>query len=225
MQAYNTKMDFFAYNESRGYGPQFNNHMGGYRQGRMPWMHPKFVPVQERLIHDADTENPDAPFLVDVGGNVGHDLAQFQQFHPNHPGKLIVQDLQVVLDGIQNLDPSIVRMKHNFFEEQTVKHARAYYMHSVLHDWPDDKCRVILGELAKAMKPGYSKVLINENVIPLRDAYWESTALDMVMLALCSAKERTLADWESLVTDSGLKIVNVWTVGKGVESLIECELA
>ena len=61
--------------------------------------------------------------------------------------------------------------------------ARAYYMHSVLHDWPDDTCMSILSNIKAAMERGYSKLLINENVIPDVEAHWETTALDMMMLS------------------------------------------
>jgi hypothetical protein len=75
------------------------------------------------------------------------------------------------------------------------------------------------------MKPGYSKLLINENVIPSTGAWWESSALDMTMLMLFSAKERTEADWYDLIERAaGLKIVKIWSGGRGVESLIEVEL-
>ncbi|KAF4119523.1 O-methyltransferase [Geosmithia morbida] len=223
MYAYNTELDMFAWQQSLGYGTHFNDHMGGYRQGRLPWMDPKFFPVKERLIDGADTA-PDAPFLVDIGGSVGHDLAQFKQYHPSHPGKLILQDLPVVIGQISDLDPTIERMGHDFLAEQPVKGARAYYMHSCLHDWPDDVCQTILERIKEAMKPGYSKLLINENVIPDRDAWWETSALDMVMLTLFCSKERTEADWYHLLEElAGLKIVKIWSGGKGVESLIEVE--
>lgn len=120
MYAYNTEMDMFAWQQSLGYGPHFNDHMGGYRQGRPPWMGPNFFPVKERLIDGADT-SPDAPFLVDIGGSVGHDLAEFKTYHPSHPGKLILQDLPVVIGQIQDLDPAIQRMEHDFLTEQPVK--------------------------------------------------------------------------------------------------------
>jgi hypothetical protein len=98
-------------------------------------------------------------------------------------------------------------------------------MHSCLHDWPDDVCEVILGRIKEAMTPGYSKLLINENVIPKTGAYWETSALDMVMLTLFCSKERTETDWYHLLEDlAGLKIVKIWSGGKGVESLIEVEL-
>lgn len=98
-------------------------------------------------------------------------------------------------------------------------------MHSVLHDWPDEECTKILTRIREAMKPGYSKLFINENVIPAKGAAWEATALDMMMLALLSSRERTKEDWYNLVEKmSGLKIVNIWCPRNGVESLIECEL-
>lgn len=98
-------------------------------------------------------------------------------------------------------------------------------MHSVLHDWNDETCVKILTQVISAMKPGYSKVLINENVIPETGAQWEATALDVMMLTLLASRERTRDNWDSLLSQAGLKIVNVWTVANGVESLIECELA
>ena len=99
-------------------------------------------------------------------------------------------------------------------------------MHSVLHDWTDDVCEKILQQVVGAMERGYSKLLINENVIPDVEAHWETTALDMMMLALFASKERTLRQWKHLLEErAGLKIVNVWGGGGGVESLIECELA
>jgi hypothetical protein len=75
------------------------------------------------------------------------------------------------------------------------------------------------------MKPGYSKLLINENVIPNTGAQWEATALDIMMLTLLASRERTLDNWESLLGRAGLRISHIWTVANGVESLIECELA
>lgn len=98
-------------------------------------------------------------------------------------------------------------------------------MHSVLHDWPDDVCEKILARVKKAMKPGYSRLLINENVIPTTGAWWESSALDMMMMACFSAQERTETDWRTLLEKkAGLKIVKIWSAGRGVESLIEVEL-
>ena len=74
------------------------------------------------------------------------------------------------------------------------------------------------------MQPGYSKVLVNENVIPDTGAYWETTSLDLIMMEIGSG-ERTENQWRALLESAGLKIVKIWTAQRGVESLIECELA
>lgn len=103
--------------------------------------------------------------------------------------------------------------------------SRAYFLHSILHDWPDDVCESILSRIKEAMKPGYSRLLINENVMPSTGAYWETTALDMIMLTLFSSGERTREAWYNLLEDKvGLKVLKIWSYGTGVESLIECEL-
>lgn len=59
--------------------------VGGYRQGRLPWMHPSLYPVEQTLFAGADS-SPDAPLVVDVAGGLGHDINEFKKFYPNHPG-------------------------------------------------------------------------------------------------------------------------------------------
>ena len=98
-------------------------------------------------------------------------------------------------------------------------------MHSCLHDWPDSKAHEILINLRPGLTRGYSKLLINENVIPDQGAHWISTALDMVMMATFSACERTAGNWRALLEGAGFRIVKIWNSEPGTESLIEAELA
>ncbi|KAL4746853.1 hypothetical protein BDW72DRAFT_183937 [Aspergillus terricola var. indicus] len=221
---YNTDKGFFGHLQQEPItAKRFNNHMGVYAQGRARWMDRGFYPVGERLVDGAAIKQDDV-LLVDVGGSFGHDLLDFRQKWPDVPGRLVLQDLPEVVSAVKDLHPSIEITAHDFFTEQPVKAARAYYLHSVLHDWPDDLCRKILANLVAAMKPGYSKLLINENVIPNTGAYWETTSLDLIMMQLGSG-ERTERQWRSLLESAGLRIVGIWTAHRGVESLIECELA
>lgn len=74
------------------------------------------------------------------------------------------------------------------------------------------------------MKPGYSKFLIHEHVIPPTGQDYEQTALDLIMMAGFAGKERSAAQWSELLEKKvGLKIVNIWTVVNGIESVVECE--
>ena len=57
------------------------------------------------------------------------------------------------------------------------------------------------------------------------DADWQTTSLDLIMMTVFASQERTERQWHVLVESAGLKIVNIFTAEKGVESLIECELA
>ena len=100
--------------------------------------------------------------------------------------------------------------------------ARVYYFRNVLHDWSDDICRTILSETRRAMDLSYSKVLINQWVVPGRNATRLMTAQDLNMMAVLNAIERTEKQWYELLESSGLKIENIWRPDDdGSECLIE----
>ena len=74
------------------------------------------------------------------------------------------------------------------------------------------------------MQPGYSKLLINEYVVPDVGATWSITSMDWLMMALGAVKERTEKQWRTLLGEAGLKVVGIWTYDQGTESLIEATL-
>ena len=98
-------------------------------------------------------------------------------------------------------------------------------MRSILHDWPDEKCAEILANLKPAMTPKYSRLLINEYVIPDTGAHWISTALDMLMMATFSSRERSEQNWRRILEGVGFRIIKIWSPEPGAESLIEAEVA
>jgi hypothetical protein len=49
--------------------------------------------------------------------------------------------------------------------------------------------------------------------------------MDMMMLAHFAVRERTEAEWRSILAKAGLKIVNIYNYAGVAESLIEAELA
>ena len=82
-------------------------------------------------------------------------------------------------------------------------------MHIVMHDWPDDKCREILRQIIPAMRPGYSKILLNEIVLPDRNCPADFAAADINMMSVLSGLERSRSHWIELVESVGLEIVAV----------------
>ena len=198
--------------------------MGGYRAGRPSWLDPGFYSVSERLASGYDSTASEV-LLVDVGGGQGHDMEDLLAKHTNLPGSLILQDQPDVVSKISPSPRGFEAMAHNFFTVQPVRHARAYYLHSVLHDWSDKDSVKILKQILPAMKSGYSKLLLNEIVVPEKGASWPVTSMDWLMMALGGMKERTMKDWEAILHQAGLKIVKVFTYELSAESLIEAEVA
>lgn len=90
---------------------------------------------------------------------------------------------------------------------------------------PDTACQDILSNLKPALRPGYSKILINEVVIPDEGASRFEAGLDLLVMVVHSAVERREKDWRALVESIGLKVARIWKCGEAPERLIEVELA
>lgn len=75
------------------------------------------------------------------------------------------------------------------------------------------------------MVKGYSKLLIYDIVLPPIGASISQTTMDVEMMSLLSASERTQDAWENLLTDAGFKIINFWPDPQEYEMIIEAEIA
>ncbi|KAL9115201.1 MAG: hypothetical protein Q9227_000995 [Pyrenula ochraceoflavens] len=202
----------------------FNNFMHEQRENRKDWY--DLFPMEDILLKGANTSDTDAVLLIDVGGGEGHDVEAFHRRFPHHPGKVLLQDLPPTIDNIKpgQLDPGVICMKHNFFDIQPVQGARAYYFRSVFHDWPDSDCIKIMKQTAAAMKRNHSKLLIFDFVLPDMNTPLYPALLDLNMMALLNAMERTRGQWIELLKSAGLKVIKFWTIADDVEGLIEAEL-
>lgn len=97
-------------------------------------------------------------------------------------------------------------------------------MSSILHDWPDSNCVDILRNIAAAMKPGYSRLLLNEAVVPSVGTPLPTAMLDINMMIGPCGMERTDGQWRELLGSVGLEIVHISTAKMAPESIIEAVL-
>ena len=74
------------------------------------------------------------------------------------------------------------------------------------------------------MEKGYSRILIDDYVLPNTDASFRGPSMDLLMMMYASGMERTMRQWEQLLDKSGLDIIKVWGVESGHEQVIECQL-
>jgi hypothetical protein len=245
VDTYPEKKDYFGRcKENPSLQESFSGVMTLWSKFRRPWT--QFYDTHT-LLEGTDLSDGSA-LVVDIGGHLGADLLHVLEKHPDTPlGSLVLEDLPEVITSVKLTTDKIKAIGHDFFKPQPIKGqflvstqlanicflqpdthkrctgSRAYYFHAVLHDWPDKTVVEILKQVAAVMKPGYSKVLINDIVLPAMGASCYQTALDCFMLQL-AGKERTEAMWNKVITEAGMKVVKIWPDGRGYESLIEAEL-
>lgn len=74
------------------------------------------------------------------------------------------------------------------------------------------------------MNAAYSKVLINEFVVPDVGASDFTTAIDPVMMGMSGGMERTKSQWSKLLAPAGLRIEKIRILSDETESVVEAVL-
>lgn len=74
------------------------------------------------------------------------------------------------------------------------------------------------------MERGYSKILINDFVVPDRGAHWAQTCLDWQLMTSLGARHRTVAEHKAVIEGAGLRMVQIFSHPQSSDSLIEVEL-
>lgn len=149
--------------------------------------------------------------LADIAGGHGHLLGGILQKYPSMKGVLF--DLGTVLAGAPAmLDSYGVRdrvelVEGDFFTEIPVA-ADAYILKHIIHDWYDDNCEKILGCIRKSM-PDDGRVLIVDAVIPPGNDPHPGKMLDLEMLISPGGVERTAAEFETLLANSGFRLTRI----------------
>lgn len=217
-------MDFWhLFQNSPEQRKYLDEYMATRRKGIQSWF--ETFPMASELFPDAKQDS-DAILLVDVGGGKGHDAAHFHAAHPDHPGKLIVEDLDYMIERVtrEGAPDGIEYMTYDFFTVQPIKGARVYYFHNICHDWDDPSCERFLSNTAKAMEPGYSRLLIDDYVLPGTNAPIRGSSMDFLMMLFCGGIERTERQWKAMLEKCGLEIVKVWSARSDYEQVIEAKL-
>ncbi|KAH7393263.1 O-methyltransferase-domain-containing protein [Cadophora sp. MPI-SDFR-AT-0126] len=224
---YQTKQHYFEYINTPGREKRleaFRRHMA-FKTVGLKWYE---VPeIMKSVFGDAKCGKDDV-LLVDVGGSGGHDLIAFHKAHHSMPGRLILQDLPTTIESLDSTalnKQGIELMGHDFFTPQPIHGAKVYYLKMILHDWPSTQCVQILSQLKAGLKPGHSKIVLNEIVIPEQNAGWFETSVDVLMMHVHSAQERREREWRELVGKvEGLKVTKIWDVEGAVEKVIEIDV-
>lgn len=79
-------------------------------------------------------------------------------------------------------------------------------MKFILHDWNDELCLKLLRNVVAGMKMGYSALVVEDFILPVKGAALLPAMWDMEMMSLLSSMERTERQWTALFERAGLHI-------------------
>lgn len=95
-------------------------------------------------------------------------------------------------------------MEGSFFENVPCGYD-AILMKYILHDWPDDECLNILRNCRDALQVG-NKLFIVDIVVDRNSKYYKRhTVVDIRMMTILNAKERTQLEFKKLLEQTGFK--------------------
>ena len=102
--------------------------------------------------------------------------------------------------------------------------ASVYYLHSVLHDWPDAEAARILLRIKEAMNHDESRILIHDMILQGQANTPLAAQSDILMMAAFNARERTEDMWHSLFDSVGLKVDGIYSSPLSPQSIIVLRL-
>lgn len=127
------------------------------------------------------------------------------------PGRtIIVQDLEQVVSNAAQSDPDnqvgqIKFMAQDILEPNAIMEPAAFVTRIVLHNFPRPDIVRILRQLARAMRPGHTRLIIAEIIVPDTLSHPMApyiSALDLTMLAMFNGRERSLDDWRAVMEEA-----------------------
>jgi hypothetical protein len=147
--------------------------------------------------------------IVDVGGGHGLLLAGILSANPGLRG--VLHDLPAVVAGASALRQEPISQRceitgGDFFKEVPAG-ADAYILKGIIHDWGDEAALQILRNCRRAIRPEGTLLLV-ETVLTA-SSNPASALMDMLMMVLTSGRERTEAEFRSLLQEANFSMVQV----------------
>ncbi|MFI5530268.1 methyltransferase [Kitasatospora sp. NPDC051853] len=152
---------------------------------------------------------PDVGTVVDIGGGHGGLLIEALRRHPRLQG--VLYDQPHVLAGHRLTDADGIEGRWTLAEGDffaAVPPGDVHLLKRITHDWDDDQCVTLLEHCRRALHPG-GRVLVLDAVVPEGNAPHQSKTLDLMMMASLVGRERTAADFATLLTGAGLRLSRI----------------
>jgi hypothetical protein len=182
------------------YDEVFNDAMTSYSKMQSAW-------TRDMLEEDIF---PDASHVCDVGGGHGHLLCSLLQDNPHLEGTVlelphVVENDEGLLAPKMGVEDRCTYVAGDMFE--AVPEADVYLLKYILHDYNDEECTQILSTIRKAA-PSDARLFIIEHIIPAPDTPHFAKLFDIHMLVATTGRERTIEEYEDLLSGAGWEFVD-----------------
>lgn len=161
--------------------------------------------------------------ICDLGGGSGVFLREILASYPHLKG--IVADLPGAIAGARqivaeaNLQDRFDAVPCDFFKAAPPP-CDAFFLVNVLHDWDDDRCVIILGNLTEAMTSD-SRLFIVEYLLESRPGFSVAKLLDIEVLVMGGGRERTIEEYKALLSSAGISLMKTISTDHG-PAVLEC---
>jgi 16S rRNA G1207 methylase RsmC len=150
--------------------------------------------------------------VCDVGGGGGYVIAALLRAHPHVTG-ILFDEPHVVSEARPCLEAAGVagrcRLVGGSFFEEVPAGADCHILKSIIHDWNDERATAILTNCRRALSDG-GKLLLVEYIMPARAREAPgAAAMDVRMLAMTGGRERTEAEFRSLLAAAGFRLTRI----------------
>ena len=159
--------------------------------------------------------------IADIGGGLGHLIRAILRSTPGARG--ILFDLPEVVAAASGRNADRLTVQAGDFFETALPTCDAYVLMNVIHDWADAQAAAILAAIRRAA-PEDARLLVIEAVMPehpepgpigAHPAVW----MDVFMLALTGGRERTRAEYATLLRQAAFDLDRVIPTETGVSIL------
>ena len=157
--------------------------------------------------------------IADVGGGRGHLLQAILDKYPQATGLLF--ELPHVIDEVRDIATDRLQLQAGDFFADTLPECDAYMMMEVIHDWDDEKAAQILSTVRRSAPTGSALLLIEQLMPETPGPHWVKM-LDVHMMALFAARQRSQAGYDELAEQCGFRWVATTDTPAGI-SVLEYE--
>jgi hypothetical protein len=162
--------------------------------------------------------------LADIGGSSGNLLTTLLARNPSMLG--ILYDLPYTAPAARRMveqrgvDARCEVISGSFFDAVPTS-ADAYVLSHVVHDWPEEKCDVLLRNVRRVI-PSDGRLLIIEPTVTSDSTSDVAKFLDIIAIAITGGRHRTVDEHRALLQRNGFRLTRVVET-RAAASILESE--